>query len=140
MTATTTRVATRTVALPYAVAGLAGAAVIVTFGNLDVAKGENGGLGPAISTGVVCVILTAALFGLGVPRWRGRPRPTVVLGALTVLSLAAFWSGAVAVLAATTAATAPAVTTGERSARIMRTAALIAAGIAIAFTVVNYLS
>jgi drug/metabolite transporter (DMT)-like permease len=89
----------------WAAAGLAGAAIIIAFGNINVdhAKGENGGLGSALITAAGCVLLAAVLFAVVLPRYNGT-RTQIVLAVLSVLSLAAFWTGAPAVFGAAAAA------------------------------------
>jgi hypothetical protein len=84
----------------YAVAGLVVAAVIIFAGNYRVEKGENGGLGPAIITAVGCLIVTAVIYALVLPRTQRPDRTAVILGVLAVLSLVVFWSGMTPVLAA----------------------------------------
>jgi drug/metabolite transporter (DMT)-like permease len=88
----------------WTVIGLIGAALIIVFGNtrVDHANGENGGLGPALVTGVGCLVLAAVLFGWAVAKYKGT-RAQIVLAVLSVLSLAVFWSGAPAVFGAATA-------------------------------------
>lgn len=121
----------------YAFGGLAGAAAIILLGNTRVSPGDNGGLMPALVTGAFCLVLTAALFGVGLRRWQANGRLTVILGVVTVLSLAVFWSGAIAPLAAATAAARPA----ERDR--IATGAVAVAGlsliIALAASVVGFL-
>jgi hypothetical protein len=91
--------------VPFAVAGLVGAAIVIVFGNTNVdhAAGENGGLGPALGTAAFCLVLAGLLFAVVLPRSSGG-RTQVVLAILTVLSLVVFWSGATPVLGAATAA------------------------------------
>jgi len=93
--------------VPWAVAGLVGAAIIIVLGNTNVdhAAGENGGLGPALVTGAGCLVLAAVLFAWVLPRYNGT-RTQIVLAVLAVLSLAVFWSGAPAVFGAAAAASA----------------------------------
>lgn len=90
----------------FATGGLGLAAVVIVAGNYHVSKGENGGLGPAISTGILCAIVTIGLFSLLVPRVRHLERTTLILGVVSVVSLVVFWSGITPVLAATTFAVA----------------------------------
>ena len=93
--------------VPWAITGLVGAAIIIVLGNTNVdhAAGENGGLGPAVVTGIGCLVLAAVLFAGVLPRYNGT-RTQVVLAVLSVLSLAVFWSGAPAVFGAAAAAAA----------------------------------
>lgn len=124
---------------PAAVAttGLALAAVVIVAGNYHVPKGENGGLGPAISTAVVCGILTIALFGLLVPRARHLEQTTLILGVVSVVSLLAFWSGITPVLAATTFAVANRGTALGKKAATGQALAGVAALLAVGWTLAN---
>jgi hypothetical protein len=127
--------AQRSTLLPWAAAGLVGAAVIIVFGNtgVDHAKGENGGLGPALATAVFCVLLAAVLF-LGVlPRYDGT-RTQVTLAVLTVLSLVVFWSGAPAVLGAATASISR---RPSGSFTVAGWVGIVAAALAVVWTVVD---
>ena len=90
---------------PWALAGLVGAAIIIVLGNTSLSAGDNGGLGPALVTGVGCLVLAAVLFAGVLLRYQGS-RTQVVLAVLSVLSLLVFWSGAPAVFGAASAAAA----------------------------------
>jgi drug/metabolite transporter (DMT)-like permease len=122
----------------FAIAGLVGAAIIIVFGNTNVdhAAGENGGLGPALVTGALCLVLAAVLFAWVLPRYNGR-RTQVVLAVLTVLSLAVFWSGATAVLGAATAAVTR---RSSGSFSVAGWVAIAAALLAVVGTVVGHFS
>ncbi|MGN6688036.1 MAG: hypothetical protein ACTHK1_10900 [Actinomycetales bacterium] len=85
-----------------ALLGAAGAAVVIAAGNYNVPKGENGGLDEAIQTAILCAIVAAGVFGLVLPRVHTGHRTAVVLGVLTILSVAVFWSGLTPILAAAT--------------------------------------
>ncbi|HEY7622630.1 MAG TPA: hypothetical protein VH834_22855 [Solirubrobacteraceae bacterium] len=80
--------------------GLVVALVIVFAGNYHVESGENGGTGPAIITGVVCLALTLALFGYVVPRATNLDRTALILAIVAVVSVLVFWSGVTPVLTA----------------------------------------
>lgn len=97
----------RTGLLGWALAGIAGAAIVIIFGNtgVDHAAGENGGLVSALVSTALCAVLTAVLFAL-VLRRPARGRTQAVLATLSVVSLVVFWTGAPAVLGAATAAAA----------------------------------
>lgn len=104
-TTTTSAPATRTVtAGRFAAIGVGLAAIVIFACNYDLPKGENGGTGPAIWTAVLCAVVAAVLFGLVVPRSRHHERAALTLGILTVLSIAAFWSGVTPILGAATLA------------------------------------
>ena len=93
----------RKASIPWAVAGLVGAAIIIVLGNINLSPGENGGLAPALVTAAACVVLAAALFVGVLPRYTGTTTQ-IVLAVLSVLSLVVFWSGLPAVFGAATAA------------------------------------
>jgi hypothetical protein len=99
---TTRRLSTAT----FAWSGIVLSAITIFAGNYDVQPGENGGVGPAIITGVGCAVVAAVLFLLVVPRVRDADRAALVLGILTVLSIAIFWSGLTPILGAATLAVA----------------------------------
>jgi len=122
--------------VPYAAAGLVGAAIVIVFGNTNVdhAAGENGGLGPALVTGIICVVLAGVLFAVVLPRFSGS-RAQLVLAVLTVLSLVVFWSGATPVLGAATAAA------GRRSPGLYTAAGwvgVVAGALAVIWSVVAF--
>lgn len=80
------------------VVGVALALVIVFAGNYNVPKGENGGTGPGIVTGIICLVLALALFGYVVPRAKDVDRVALILSVIAVLSVVVFWSGVTPVL------------------------------------------
>ena len=123
----------------FAAAGLAVASVIIVVGNVGLRPGEHGGTGPAVFTGVLCVLVTGGLFAGLLPRLgraEGADRAAVVLGALGVVSLVAFWSGLPAVLAAAAAAVTLTLDQPSRAARVLTVLAVAAALLAVAVTLV----
>src|SRR5690242_20214062 len=120
MTATTTTPTTR---IPstwvLAATGAVLSAVVILVGNYNVPAGENGGLADGITTAVLCAVAGALLFGLVVPRLRGSERTVLVLGVVTVLSVAVFWSGVTPLLAAAALAVAGPVAAPRRSTTVM---------------------
>jgi hypothetical protein len=133
----TTRVGPAITPAACAAGGLVLAAVVIGAGNYHVAKGESGGTGPAIVTGILCVVLAAVLFGLVVPRTRGSVRTTLVLGTLSLLSLPAFWSGITPVLAAATFAAADGRAQLGKKAAVGQALAAGAALLALGWTLAN---
>ena len=119
---------------PFAVAGFALAIVIVVAGNVDLPKGESGGASDALSTAILCLALTAVLFGLIVPRVRRVDGTTLGLGIVSVVSVAAFWSGVTPVLAAATFAVAARGNTLGGKAKAGRLLGAGAALLAVAWT------
>ena len=121
--------------LTYAGGGLAVALGIVVLGNVNVHPGENGGTGPGIATGVLCALVTVGLFIGLLPRLQRTERAAIILGALAVVSLAAFWSGLPPVLAAAAAAALARTDGPGRAARTMTVVAGVAAAFALGVTV-----
>ena len=117
-----------------AVSGLALAAVIVFAGNYHVPTGENGGLGPAIVTGIACLAVTAFLYGALLRRNRASDRTAIVLGALAVLSLPVFWSGLTPVLAGAAVAATSEASHVHRSARLAQGLGIVATVITLVVT------
>jgi hypothetical protein len=118
----------------YAAIGLVLAAVVIVAGNYHVAPGENGGTGPAVSTAVLCVLLTAVMVGVVVRRARRLERTTLILGILAVISLAAFWSGITPVLAATSFAVAARGTNLGKKAAVGQALGVAAVLLAVGWT------
>lgn len=85
-----------------ALAGLGAiAALIIVFaGNYHVKSGENGGTGPAIITGAICLALAVVLFGYVVPRASNLDRTAFILAVIGVVSVVVFWSGVTPLFAA----------------------------------------
>jgi hypothetical protein len=115
--------------------GLTLSAITIVAGNYNVPDGENGGVGPGISTGVVSAVVAALLFGLVVPRIRKADRATLILGIVTVLSIAVFWSGLTPILAAATVAAANRQEIPSRRTTVMRWVAVAIAVVTVVFTV-----
>jgi hypothetical protein len=82
--------------------------------------GDNGGVGPFFVDLAVCLVVAAVLYLRVVPRNAGSTRTAWILALLSVLTLAAFWSGVPLVfgLAAVAVAT-PEPRTGARTAAIV---------------------
>lgn len=116
-----------------AAAGVVLAAVVIFAGNYHVAKGENGGTKEGLSTAVICALVAAVLFGL-VPRLRHRASATLVLGVLTFLSLAVFWSGVTPILAAATLAVSDGQERVTRRTTVVRGVAIVAAALTVVVT------
>jgi hypothetical protein len=109
--------------------------VIVFAGNYHVQSGENGGTGPGIVTGIICVALAAGLFGYVVPRATNIDRTAFVLAVIGIVSIVAFWSGVTplfavaALVVAERGQTAP-----TRKARVAVALAVVAALAALVVT------
>ena len=138
MTATTTTPTTRTPGTAVlAATGAVLSAVVILVGNYNVPAGENGGLADGITTAVLCAVVGGLLFGLVVPRLRGSERTVLVLGIVTVLSLAVFWSGVTPLLAAAALAVAGPVAAPRVSTTIVRWVVVAATVLVVVWTVAN---
>jgi hypothetical protein len=120
-----------------AAGGLVLSAIVIFLGNYNVRPGENGGTSDGIFTGVLCAIVAALLFGVVVPRVRGRQGAAVALGVVTVLSLAVFWAGITPILAAAALAVAGPVSSPGARTTIVRWVVVAATVLVVVWTVVN---
>jgi len=80
--------------------GLVAALVANVLYNVNVKKGDNGGTGPMIGVGLILIILAAVLYLVVFPRFTNAARAALVTGIISVVLLAAFWSGATLLVAA----------------------------------------
>jgi drug/metabolite transporter (DMT)-like permease len=133
LVATTRRPGTAAVAT----AGIVASAIVVFAGNYHLPAGENGGLSAALVTGALCAVVAAILFGLVVPRVRRTGRATLVLGVLTVLTLAVFWAGLTPILAAATLAVASRSAVRSRRDTVVCVVAGVAAVLTLVWTLAN---
>lgn len=99
--------------------GLTAALLIVFVANYHVPKGENGGLWPAVVTGVGCLVVAAIVFGVVLPRHPNTERTALVFGILAILSIVVFWSGITPVLAAASAASGETTSVVTRVIRVL---------------------
>lgn len=121
----------------FALIGVVLAAIVIFVGNYNVPKGENGGASEGLSTAVFCAVIAAVLFGLVVPRVRNADRGALVLGVLTVLSVAVFWTGVTPVLAASTLAIGRRQPVPSRRTVVTQWVAMAAAVLTVVWTLVN---
>ncbi|HET6909754.1 MAG TPA: hypothetical protein VFH54_10485 [Mycobacteriales bacterium] len=115
--------------------GVAVGGVIILFGNADVKKGDNGGLGPAIGTAAIVVVLAAVLFAVVLPRVQNARRTAMIIGIVGVVSIVAFWSGVTPVLAAAAIAAVPPGEPRDRGVAIVQVLALVATALALIVTI-----
>jgi hypothetical protein len=115
--------------------GVAVGGLIILFGNADLKPGDNGGLGPAIVTAAIVVVLTAVLFGYVVPQVRNGRRTAMITGILAVVSIVAFWSGVTPVLAAAALAAAPPGEPRHRGVVVIQALAVVATVLALVVSV-----
>jgi len=80
--------------------GVVAAVIADVLYNVNVKKGDNGGTGPMIGVGLILIILAAVLYLVVFPRFTNAARAALVTGIISVVLLAAFWSGATLLVAA----------------------------------------
>jgi hypothetical protein len=97
MSATASGITNERLTGPVVAALAIGAIAVANF----VAEGENGGAGPFAVSAIVALIVAALVFGRVIPRAKdgATARTALVLAALSVLLLVAFWSGLPQILA-----------------------------------------
>lgn len=114
--------------------GVALGGVVIFAGNYNVAKGENGGLQPALVTAAILVALAAVLTFVVVPRVRNVNRTVVILSVAAIVTIAAFWAGVTPLLAATAVGVGAGAPQLNKSARILQRVAVVAAVATVVFT------
>ena len=119
---------------PMAAVGLALALVIIFAANVNVGKDDSGGTGPALVTAIGCLVLTGVLFGIVLPRSRRSTLTAVILGAISIVTIAIFWSGATPVLAAASIAATMGTSETGRGTRAVQLPAAIATVAAVTIT------
>ena len=119
------------------VAALFGAGVVlggfvIFAGNTNLKKGDNGGLGPAIFSAVLLLVVAALLWYVVLPRVKNVDRSVIIVSVIAILSVPAFWLGITPLLAAAAIAIAARASRLAKSALVLE----ILAGIAAVATVV----
>ncbi|WP_426574372.1 hypothetical protein [Aquihabitans sp. McL0605] len=116
-----------------ALAGVALAALIVVVGNTNVDKGagDNGGTGPMIVTGIVCLVAAAVIYFWALSRVQRPNRAALWYGIAAVVSLPVFWSGITPILAATSVGLLAESPARSRGAAIAAAGACVATVLAI---------
>ena len=80
--------------------GLIAALLADLMFNINVKKGDNGGTGPMIGVGAILIVLAVVLYVAVFPRFADSAKAALVVGIVSVVLLAAFWSGATLLVAA----------------------------------------
>jgi hypothetical protein len=108
---------------------------VIFAGNYNLKPGDNGGLGPAIGTAIILVVLAAVLYFVVRPRVKNVDRTIVILSVLAILSIAAFWAGVTPILAAAALAVGAGAAQISKAARVMQVLAVVAALLSLAVTI-----
>jgi hypothetical protein len=108
--------------------------LVIFAGNWDVKKGENGGTGPAIVSAVILVGLTAVLYFVVLPRVKNVDRSVIILSAIAIVTIVAFWLGVTPILAAAAVAAGAKATSLSRAALVLQGIAVVAAVLTVIVT------
>ncbi|HET6818722.1 MAG TPA: hypothetical protein VFH66_15950 [Mycobacteriales bacterium] len=115
--------------------GIVLGALVIFAGNYNLKKGENGGLGPAIGTAVILVLLAALLWFVVRPRVQNVNRTVIILSAVAIVSVIAFWAGVTPLLAAAALAVGAGAAQLSKAARILQAIAVVLALATVVLTV-----
>ena len=117
----------------FAIAIVLGGLVIFA-GNYSVKDGENGGLGPAIFSAAILLVLAAVLYFVVLPRVKNVDRTVIILSVIAILTLAVFWLGVTPLLAAAAVAVAARATSLSKAALVLEIIAIVAAAVTVVGT------
>jgi hypothetical protein len=109
--------------------------LVIFAGNANVKSGENGGLGPAVFSAVVLVVLAAVLWYVVMPRVQHVDRTVVILSVVGVLSFGVFWLGVTPLLAAAAVAASAKAERLGTPAVVLRALAIVVALATVVLTV-----
>lgn len=113
--------------------GLGG--LVILFGNADLKKGDNGGLGPAIGSAVILLALAAVLWYVVLPRVRNLDRTTIILSSVGILTVAVFWLGVTPLLATTALAATSGTDRLGKPATVLRALVVVAAVLTVVVSI-----
>jgi hypothetical protein len=131
--ATGSRTEGRAAALLAIGVGLGG--FVIFAGNTDLKKGDNGGVGPAIVSAVVVLVVAALFWFVVLPKVKNVDRTVVIVSVLAILSIAVFWLGITPLLAAAAVAIAAKARRLAKPALVLEVLAVIAAVASIVVSV-----
>lgn len=108
--------------------------LVIFAGNYNVKEGDNGGLGPAIGTALILLVLAAVLYFVMLPRVQNVDRTVIILSAIAIVTLVAFWAGVTPLLAAAAVAVAGRAASVSKPALVLEILAVVAAVLTIVVT------
>ena len=111
--------------------------LVILAGNWDIKKGDNGGLGPAIFSAGVLVVLAAILYFVVLPRVQNVDRTVIILSAIAIVTLVVFWLGITPILAAAAVAVGAKASSLSKAALILEIIAVVAAAVTVVGTLVQ---
>lgn len=100
---------------------------VIFAGNTDLKKGDNGGLGPAIFSAVLLVVVAAVLYYVVLPRVQNVDRTVIIISAVSVVSFAVFWLGITPLLATAAVAVSTRASRVRTPATVLQVLAVVAA-------------
>ena len=108
--------------------------LVIFAGNYNVKDGENGGLGPAIFSAAILLVLAAVLYFVVLPRVKNVDRTVIILSVVAILTLAVFWLGVTPLLAAAAVAVAGRAASVGKPALVLEILAVVAAVLTVVVT------
>ena len=115
--------------------GIALGGLVILAGNTDLKKGDNGGLGPAIFSAVLLLVVAALLWYVVLPRVKNVARTVIIISVLAILSIAVFWLGVTPLLAAAAVAVAAKSAQISRGALVLQVLSIVAAAATVVVSI-----
>jgi hypothetical protein len=108
--------------------------LVIFGGNYNVKPDENGGVGPAIFSAAVLLVIAALLYFVVLPRVQHVDRTVIILSVVAILTLAVFWLGITPIFAAAAVAVAGRAASVSRAALVLEVLAVVAALVSVVGT------
>jgi len=108
--------------------------LVIFGGNYNVKPDENGGLGPALISAAILLVIAAVLYFVVLPRVQHVDRTVIILSVLAILTLAVFWLGVTPIFAAAAVAVAGRAASVGRAALVLEVIAVVAALVSVVGT------
>jgi hypothetical protein len=108
--------------------------LVIFGGNYNVKPDDNGGLGAAIFSAAVLLVIAAVLYFVVLPRVQHVDRTVIILSVLAILTLAVFWLGVTPIFAAAAVAVAGRAASVSRAALVLEVIAVVAALVSVVGT------
>jgi hypothetical protein len=117
--------------------GVALGGLVILAGNWDTKKGDNGGVGPAIFSAAVVVVLAAILYFVVLPRVQNVDRTVIILSAIAIVTIVVFWLGVTPILAAAAVAAGTKTSSLRKAAVVLQGIAVVVAAVTVVGTLVQ---
>jgi len=111
--------------------------LVIFAGNTDLKKGDNGGTGPAIFSGVLLVVLAGIFWYVVLPRVKNVDRTVIIISVVAILSIAAFWLGITPLLAAAALAVGAKARQLGKTALVLQAVTVVAALATVVISIIE---